>query len=121
PIAPEYLTVLFEQLVERYGAALPPVFITESGASFADAPAPDGVVHDSKRIAYLADHLAAAARGAPGIDVRGYYAWSLLDNWEWTAGFTQRFGLVHVDFDTLERTPKDSYRWLQRVLASRVR
>ena len=121
PIAPEFLTVALAQLVERYQDALPPIFITESGASFADEMGADGVVHDHARIDYLARHLEAAVESAPGADVRGYIAWSLLDNWEWTAGFTQRFGLVHVDFDTLERTPKDSYRWFQRLLADRVR
>ncbi|MBX3092965.1 MAG: family 1 glycosylhydrolase [Cryobacterium sp.] len=119
PIAPEYLAVAFAELAERYGDALPPIYLTESGASFPDARGADGAVHDEQRRAYLADHLAVALRGAPGVDVRGFYAWSLLDNWEWAAGFTQRFGLVHVDFDTLERTPKDSYRWLQALLAAR--
>src|SRR5690606_4028028 len=105
PIAPEYFAVTLRELAERYGDALPPVYITENGASFTDAPAADGTVRDMGRAAYLADHLEVALRGAPGVDVRGFYVWSLLDNWEWAAGFTQRFGLVHVDFDTLERTP----------------
>lgn len=118
PVAPEYLGIALAELAERYGEALPPVYITEGGVSYPDASS-DGVFHDSKRIDYLAEHLAVALDGAPGIDLRGYYVWSLLDNWEWAAGFSQRFGLVHVDFDTQERTPKDSYRWLQQVLASR--
>jgi beta-glucosidase len=119
PIAPGYLTVALRELAERYGDALPPVYITEGGASFADERASDGSVNDAARLAYLADHLAAAVAGVPGIDLRGYYVWSLLDNWEWAAGFGQRFGLVHVDFDTLQRTPKASFRWLQRLLAAR--
>jgi beta-glucosidase len=118
PVAPEYLGIALAELAERYGEALPPVYITEGGVSYPDA-SPDGVFHDGKRIDYLAEHLAVALDGAPGVDLRGYYVWSLLDNWEWAAGFSQRFGLVHVDFDTQERTPKDSYRWLQRMLASR--
>lgn len=121
PVAPEYFGVALAEVAERYGQALPPVYITESGASFPDVRDSDGRVHDPQRIRYLADHLAAALHGAPGIDVRGYFVWSLLDNWEWAAGFSQRFGLVHVDFDSLERTPKDSYRWLREVLASRER
>lgn len=119
PIAPEFLERTLTELAARYGSALPPVFITENGASFADAAGPDGAVRDSERVEYLARHLDVALRGAPGVDVRGFYVWSLLDNWEWAAGFTQRFGLVHVDFDTLERTPKDSYHWLQALLAAR--
>jgi len=66
---------------------------------------------------YLAAHLAAAAGSE--VDVRSYYVWSLLDNWEWAAGFTQRFGLVHVDFETLARTPKSSFRWLREVQRQR--
>lgn len=118
PVAPEYLGVALGELAERYGNALPPVYITEGGASYPDAPVA-GVFHDDRRIDYLAEHLSVALDGASGIDLRGYYVWSLLDNWEWAAGFSQRFGLVHVDFATQERTPKDSYRWLQRVLAAR--
>ena len=78
------------------------------------------------RIAYLNDHLSAALDAvseggqAEGMELRGYYVWSLMDNWEWAAGFTQRFGLIHVDFDSGQRTPKDSYRWLQQVLSART-
>jgi beta-glucosidase len=121
PIAPEYLAVTLGDLVERYGDALPKVVVTEGGVSFPDAPGEDGAFHDARRIDYLAEHLAIVLNGAPGIELGGYFVWSLLDNWEWAAGFSQRFGLVHVDFGTLERTPKDSYRWLQAVLAARPR
>lgn len=119
PVAPEYLGVALRDYAERYGSALPPVYITEGGASFRDSVAPDGSVDDADRTSYLAEHLAVAIQGAPGLDVRGYYVWTLMDNWEWAAGFQERFGLVRVDFDTLERTPKRSYRWLQKVLAAR--
>ncbi|MCY7412491.1 MAG: family 1 glycosylhydrolase, partial [Salinibacterium sp.] len=95
------------------------LYITEGGASFTDTVADDGSVDDADRIRYLADHLAVAFDSAEGLDVRGYYVWTLMDNWEWATGFRERFGLVRIDFDTLERTPKRSYRWLQRVLASR--
>jgi beta-glucosidase len=125
PIAPEYLGVALRELHERYGDALPPVVITEGGASFPDAPDPHGEVDDRARIEYLAEHLLAAVTAASpggvaeGVDLRGYHVWSLLDNFEWAAGYTQRFGLVHVDFATQDRTPKASFRWLQRVLAGR--
>ncbi|WP_437583273.1 glycoside hydrolase family 1 protein [Paramicrobacterium sp. CJ85] len=126
PIAPEYLGVVLGQMRDRYGDALPPVYITESGASFDDAVAADGSVSDPKRVDYLARHLSSAldavAPGGPaeGVDLRGYFIWSLMDNWEWAAGFTQRFGLVHVDFETGERAPKESYRFIRDVLRRRT-
>ena len=106
PIAPDYFGTALAEMQERYGAVLPPIYITENGASFDDVVDAGGEVDDSRRIAYLNDHLSAAldavAPGgvAHGIDLRGYFVWSLMDNWEWAAGFTQRFGLVHVDFAT---------------------
>ncbi|MGV8846213.1 GH1 family beta-glucosidase [Tessaracoccus sp.] len=126
PIAAEYFAVAMGEVQSRYGDALPPVHITENGASFADEVGEDGIVDDVDRVAYLNDHLNAAldavapGGAAEGMDLRGYFAWSLLDNWEWAAGFLQRFGIIHVDFATGERTPKTSYRWLQRVLAERT-
>ena len=119
PVAPEYLGVTLNELVERYSDALPPVYITEGGVSYPDVPEADGSIQDQQRIDYLAEHMSVILNGAPGIDVRGYFVWSMLDNWEWAAGYTQRFGLVHVDFDTLKRTPKSSYHWLREVLAAR--
>ena len=113
------------ELWERYKDALPPVFITEGGASFPDPVDERGEVNDPARIDYLAEHLSAAIGAvtpggvAEGLDLRGYFVWSLLDNFEWAAGYTQRFGLVHVNFADQKRTPKASYRWLQQVLASR--
>ena len=120
PIAPEYLAVSLRDHAKRYGSALPPIYITEGGASFDDVVTSDGTVDDASRIDYLASHLAAAL-SVPEVDLRGYFVWTLLDNWEWAAGFTQRFGLVHVDFDTLVRTPKASFAWLREVLAARRR
>jgi beta-glucosidase len=74
-------------------------------------------VHDTDRIAYLNDHLhALAAAIRAGVDVRGYFVWSLLDNFEWAFGYERRFGIVRVDYDTLERLPKDSYFWYQRLI-----
>lgn len=119
PIAPEYLGVVLRQMAVRYGDRLPPIVITEGGASFPDEVGPDGEVDDRERIEYLAAHLAVAAESVPGVDVQGYFVWTLMDNFEWAVGYTQRFGLVHVDFDSLERTPKSSFRWLQRVLKAR--
>ena len=119
PVAPEFLRVTLEELAERYGDALPPVVITEGGASFPDVRDKDGTVDDEARIRYLAAHLEAAIESVPGVDLRGYFVWSLLDNWEWAAGFSQRFGLVHVDFETQDRTPKSSYTWLQSMIGGR--
>ncbi len=125
PVAPDYFCTALEQMARRYGADLPPVYITENGASFPDELTSGGRIEDSRRIDYLGAHLAAAVAAvhpggpAEGLDLRGYYIWSLLDNFEWAAGYSQRFGLVHVDFETLVRTPKDSYYWLQELIRAR--
>ena len=119
PIAPEFLTESLVDYGKRYAGVLPPVYITEGGASFDDAVSADGTIDDADRTSYLAAHLAAAFAGAPGVDLRGYYVWTLMDNWEWAAGFTEKFGLVSVDPATQDRTPKASYRWLQKVLHAR--
>ncbi len=95
-----------------------PIYVTENGVAFNDAVSPDGGVHDPGRITYLNDHLAAVKRAIDeGTDVRGYFAWSLLDNFEWAYGYRPRFGIVHVDFDTQVRTPKDSAHWYADVIA----
>lgn len=125
PIAPDYFQTALAEVRERYGDVLPPVYITENGASFPDEPDSTGHVDDRKRTNYLSSHLEAAldavAPGGPaeGMDLRGFFVWSLLDNWEWAAGFTQRFGLIRVDFPTGQRTPKTSYHWLQQLLTAR--
>ncbi|MFE9872182.1 GH1 family beta-glucosidase [Micromonospora sp. NPDC005686] len=117
PVAPDGLRELLLQLHERYGDALPPIQITESGCAYDDAPDADGRVHDPERIAYLDGHIRAVRDAmAEGVPVTGYFVWSLLDNWEWAEGFTKRFGLVHVDFDTQRRTPKSSYTWLRDLV-----
>ncbi|RAY16839.1 beta-glucosidase [Actinomadura craniellae] len=111
PIVPEAFTDLLVEMAERY-PGLPPIIVTENGCSYATGPDESGVVDDRPRIDYLDAHLrAVAAAIGRGADVRGYYCWSLLDNFEWAHGFTQRFGLVHVDYDTLVRTPKRSFDW----------
>ena len=93
----------------------------ENGAAFEDTVTiADGepIVEDHDRVAYLADHLAAALRARErGANVAGYFVWSLLDNFEWASGYAQRFGIVHVDFDTLVRTPKASYAWYRDFIA----
>ncbi|CAM5677925.1 Beta-glucosidase OS=Streptomyces fumanus OX=67302 GN=GCM10018772_03160 PE=3 SV=1 [Streptomyces fumanus] len=110
PVVPEGLTELLTGLRDRYGERLPPVLITENGCSY---PGLD----DQDRIAYLDAHVRAVHDAlAAGVDVRGYFVWSLLDNFEWAEGYARRFGLVHVDFTTLERTPKASYHWYRELL-----
>ncbi|MER6754107.1 GH1 family beta-glucosidase [Micromonospora echinofusca] len=118
PVAPDGLRELLGWLHRTYADDLPPIQITESGCAYDDVPDADGRVHDPQRIAYLDGHLRAVrAAMAEGVDVTGYFVWSLLDNWEWAEGFTKRFGLVHVDFDTQLRTPKSSYAWLRDLIA----
>jgi beta-glucosidase len=93
-----------------------PLYVTENGAAMDDVVADDGSVPDPDRISYLDGHFRAAGRAiAEGVDLRGYFVWSLLDNFEWAYGFDKRFGLVHVDYDTQVRTPKDSAHWFAQV------
>ncbi|MEW1902636.1 GH1 family beta-glucosidase [Streptomyces sp. NPDC086147] len=108
-------------LLKRVSAAYPglPLVISENGAAYEDVVGPDGSVHDPERAAYVHAHLEAVHRAlADGVDVRGYFLWSLLDNFEWAYGYAKRFGAVRVDYDTLERTPKSSARWYARVARS---
>jgi len=96
----------------------PELYITENGAAFADARE-NGRVPDSKRVSYLEGHLdAVEAAFAGGVPVRGYFLWSLLDNFEWAFGYSRRFGIVYVDFETLERVPKDSFTWYRDFIAT---
>ena len=96
-----------------------PLYVTENGAAFPDVKSDDGQVHDPDRIAYLDSHFRAAHRASQdGADLRGYFVWSLMDNFEWSFGFSKRFGLIHVDYETLERTPKDSARGYAGVTAA---
>jgi beta-glucosidase len=119
PVVPAALTELLLLLRERYGDALPPVYITENGCSVDDAVAADGTVDDQPRISFLDGHLRALHEAiTAGVDVRGYLTWSLIDNFEWAEGYHQRFGLVHVDFETLRRTPKASFGWYRDLIAA---
>ncbi|HTZ44412.1 MAG TPA: GH1 family beta-glucosidase [Jatrophihabitans sp.] len=116
PVVPAGLREVLNQLAQRY-PGLPPVIVTENGCSYADGPGPDGLVHDDRRIAYLDGHLRAVRQAmTDGVPVAGYCCWSLLDNFEWAEGYRQRFGLVHVDYQTQVRTPKDSYAWYAGII-----
>jgi beta-glucosidase len=115
-VYPDGLSDLLARLQREY--ELPDIYITENGAAFADARQ-NGSVADPRRIAYLERHLAALGDAiALGVPVRGYFLWSLLDNFEWAFGFSKRFGIVYVDFDTLERVPKASFTWYRDVIAA---
>jgi beta-glucosidase len=117
PIVPASMTDLLLRVHRDYPEIA--LVITENGAAYNDVVAPDGAVHDAERIDYVRGHLAAVhAAIAQGVDVRGYYLWSLLDNFEWAFGYSKRFGVVHVDFATLQRTLKDSAYWYRDVIAA---
>jgi beta-glucosidase len=116
-VYPRGLTDTLVWIKERYGAI--PQYVTENGAAFFDPPvAEDGRIDDPLRVAYLRKHLGAIAEAIrQGVDLRGYFAWSLLDNLEWSHGYSKRFGIVHVNFETQERTPKASARYYTQVIA----
>ena len=116
PIRPASLTELLLRVHREFPGL--PLYVTENGAAFTDQLSADGAVHDPQRIEYLRGHLAAVhAAIEGGADVRGYYLWSLLDNFEWAYGYAKRFGIVYVDYDSLARIPKDSARWYAEVIA----
>jgi len=104
----------FERVLLRLNKdyELPPILITENGAAFQDEVGIDGRIHDARRINYLQTHLNAVARAiAQGVNIQGYFVWSLLDNFEWAYGYSKRFGIIHVDYASQRRTPKDSALW----------
>jgi len=112
-----------ERLLLRLNAdyKLPPIFITENGAAFQDEVRADGSIGDARRTHYLHTHLSAVARAiGQGVDVRGYFAWSLLDNFEWAYGYSKRFGIVYVDYKTQRRALKDSAKWYAQTIAKNV-
>lgn len=114
PVVPESLYWGSKFLYERYQK---PIIITENGLASMDWICEDGKVHDVMRIDFLSRYLHALERASQdGVDIHGYFAWSLLDNFEWAEGYEKRFGLIHVDFDTLKRTPKDSFYWYQNFI-----
>jgi beta-glucosidase len=117
PIVPSALTELLVRLDRDYGGV--PFVITENGAAFEDRLDGADVVEDDRRVAYLAGHIEALQRAREqGVDVRGYYVWSLLDNFEWEHGYGRRFGIVFVDFQTQRRIPKRSALWYRDLIAS---
>jgi beta-glucosidase len=117
PIDATGLVEILTRIRREYGDIA--MMVTENGAAFHDRVDPDGAVRDPERIEYLRAHVAAAAQAlAAGVDLRGYFVWSLLDNFEWSWGYGKRFGLIRVDFATQERTWKDSARWFQRLIAT---
>jgi beta-glucosidase len=114
PIDPDGLVEILADLRDHYGN--PPLYITENGACFADPPSVADFVDDQDRIAYLHQHIAACHRAiAQKVNLRGYFAWTILDNFEWAEGYTARFGLVRVDRASQKRTPKASYHWFAGV------
>jgi beta-glucosidase len=117
PIAPSTLTDVLLRVHREYpGTAM---MITENGAAFDDVLSDDGSVHDDDRIGYLGAHIAAVhAALEAGADIRGYFLWTLLDNFEWAWGYSKRFGIVHVDFATQQRRLKDSAHWYRDVIAA---
>jgi beta-glucosidase len=118
-VYPAGLTDTLKWVTERYGRI--PLYITENGAAFYDPPEvmDTGVVDDPLRVAYYRQHLRAAYSAlCHGVDLRGYFAWSLLDNYEWSHGYSKRFGLVHVDYQTQQRTPKASFDFYKEVIES---
>jgi beta-glucosidase len=118
PITPSGFTELLVGLKRDY-SALPPIWITENGCAYDDPFSADGEIHDARRISYLDQHLRAVHTAIEsGVDIRGYFQWSLLDNFEWALGYDKRFGIVHVDFDTQIRTPRQSAHWYAAVAAS---
>ncbi|WP_435829161.1 GH1 family beta-glucosidase [Actinocatenispora sera] len=115
PAEPDGLRRLLVWLRDTY-RDLPPIYITENGAAYPDTVA-DGAVDDQARIGYLAGHLRAVGQAIEaGVDVRGYFCWSLLDNFEWAYGYAKRFGLIYVDYQTQQRIPKASYHWYRQLI-----
>ena len=116
PVYPEGLTAHLERLAGHYGFS--EIYVTENGAAYPDLATADGAVSDDDRISYLDRHFSAAAAAlAAGVPLRGYFVWSLMDNFEWAFGYSKTFGIVHVDYATGARTPKASYHWLRAELA----
>ena len=113
-IYPQGLTELLLRL--HRDCPLPPTYVTENGGAFPDRLI-NGRVHDADRIQYLHEHIGAVGVALrQGVPMAGYMVWSLLDNFEWASGYAKRFGIVHVDYETLRRTPKDSALWLRELL-----
>jgi len=121
PVIPAGLTEILTSLRTWYGDALPPVYVTENGCSQQDVVGPDGTVADQGRIDYLDGHIRAVRQAIDaGVDVRGYFEWTFTDNFEWSEGYHQRFGLVYTDFETQRRIPKASFGWYRDMIAAQL-
>jgi beta-glucosidase len=115
PVAPQGLSELLLRIDREYRPG--PIYVTENGACYEDVVELDGAIHDTERRRYLMRHLAALRQAiADGAPVKGYFAWSLVDNFEWAEGYLRRFGLVHIDYPTQQRRLKDSARWYRDFL-----
>ena len=120
PITPDGLYNLLTRWKRELGEQCPDIYITENGCAYDDGPNSDGEVNDLRRISYLEKHLDAAERAiSDGVPLKGYYQWSLLDNFEWAFGYQKRFGIVHVDFETQKRTIKKSGYWYADQIVTR--
>ncbi|GAH86158.1 unnamed protein product, partial [marine sediment metagenome] len=118
-IVPESLYDLIIRLRKEYTRI--PIYITENGAAFNDRITKDGKVHDNKRIDYLEDHLKKVVElNQKGADIRGYFLWSLMDNFEWQRGYSKRFGIIYVNYETQERILKDSAIWYKDLIKKRI-
>jgi len=114
-VYPSGLGETLQWVADRYGNL--PLYITENGAAFDDVLSPNNSVNDTRRVQYLRSHLLAAREAVKtGVDLRGYFVWSLLDNFEWQSGYSKRFGIVYVDFETQQRVPKESARFYSEVI-----
>ncbi|MDC3417021.1 GH1 family beta-glucosidase [Aquibacillus salsiterrae] len=117
PIFPEGFYNVLTHITDSYGNV--PIYITENGSCYNDEPV-EGRVKDDGRIKYLQQHLTALSRAIDsGVNVKGYLTWSLMDNFEWAEGYSKRFGIVHVNYRTLERTKKDSYYWFKQTISNK--
>jgi beta-glucosidase len=118
-IVPDALYRLILRLREKYTGI--PIYITENGAAFKDKVSKDGKVHDGRRIDYLRRHLKKIADlNQEGADIKGYFLWSLIDNFEWGHGYSKRFGIIYIDFETQDRILKDSALWYKDLIRTRI-
>ena len=118
PITPNGMRDLLVRVAKEW-PNIEEIAITENGAAYPEGPDANGEVHDNRRIEYIEAHIEAVGQAiAAGAPVKRYYAWSFMDNFEWAEGYAKRFGIVHVDFETLERTPKESARVYSSIIHS---
>jgi len=117
PITPEGLTNMLVRWKNEFGNRVPQIFITENGCAYPDGPDASGKINDLRRISYLDKHLNALLDAiGQGVNLGGYFQWSLLDNFEWSLGYQKRFGIVFVDYESQKRTPKESAYWYSNVI-----